>query len=110
MRDGEDGHLRLLKINNKIVRRIVKQYREQGHYGVLPKSGRPRTVNTSATQKIIKKRVARNDGISMNSIASDLGISRKRWQNIVKRNLGLRSYRLYRGQTLSEAAMKNRLD
>ncbi|UYV75057.1 hypothetical protein LAZ67_12002261 [Cordylochernes scorpioides] len=83
-----------LKINARIVRRIVKQYREQGHYGVLPKSDRPRTVNTSATGKIMKKRISRNDGVSMNQITSDLGISRERVQNIVKRDLGLRSYHL----------------
>ncbi|UYV67133.1 hypothetical protein LAZ67_4004027 [Cordylochernes scorpioides] len=57
-----------------------------------------------------KKRIDRNDGVSMNRIDSDLGISRKRVQNIVKRDLGLRSYHLYRGQTISEAAMKKRLD
>ncbi|UYV77545.1 hypothetical protein LAZ67_15001448 [Cordylochernes scorpioides] len=33
-----------------------------------------------------------------------------RVQNIVKRDLGLRRYCLYRGKTLCEAAMKNRLD
>ncbi|UYV68172.1 hypothetical protein LAZ67_5003245 [Cordylochernes scorpioides] len=57
-----------------------------------------------------KEENARNDGVRMNRIASDLRISRERVQNIVKRDLGLRSYRLHPGQTLSEAAMKNRLD
>ncbi|UYV83043.1 hypothetical protein LAZ67_22001937 [Cordylochernes scorpioides] len=96
----------------KINTRIVKQYRERGHYGMLPKSVRLRTVNTSATRKIIKKkkRIARNDGVNMTRIASDLRISKEIVQNIVKRDLGLRSYRLYRGKPLSEAAMKNRLD
>ncbi|UYV68188.1 hypothetical protein LAZ67_5003300 [Cordylochernes scorpioides] len=98
-----------LKIKTRIVRRIVKQSRERGHYGMLPKSGRPRTVNISASWKIIK-RIARNDGVRMNRIASDFEISREGVQNIVKRVLGLRRYRLHRGQTLSEAAMNNRLD
>ncbi|UYV80020.1 PDC2 [Cordylochernes scorpioides] len=50
--------------------------------------------------------IARNDGVNMNRIASDLGKSRQRVQNIVKRDLGLQSsYRLYRGQTLFEAAI-----
>ncbi|UYV79796.1 hypothetical protein LAZ67_18000677 [Cordylochernes scorpioides] len=99
-----------LKINARIVRRIVKQYRERGHYGGLSKSGRPRKVNTSATRKIIKKRIARNNGVSMNRIASDLGISSERVQNIVKRDLRLSSYHLYCEKPLSEAVMRNRLD
>ncbi|UYV68186.1 hypothetical protein LAZ67_5003296 [Cordylochernes scorpioides] len=83
-----------LKFNARIVRRIVKQYRERGHYGMLPKLGHPKTVNTS----------------SMNRIASDFGISREGVQNIVKRKLGLRSYPLHRGQTFFEAVMKDHLD
>ncbi|UYV67567.1 hypothetical protein LAZ67_5001239 [Cordylochernes scorpioides] len=72
---------RRLKINARIVKRIVKQYRERGHYGVLPNSSRPRTVNTSATRNIIKRGLPEMMG-----------------------------YRLYRGQTFSEATMNNRLN
>uniref|UniRef100_A0A7I5E7H4 DDE_3 domain-containing protein n=1 Tax=Haemonchus contortus TaxID=6289 RepID=A0A7I5E7H4_HAECO len=101
---------RRLHINDRTVRRIVAQYRERGHHLPLPKSGRPRTVNVPRIRKVIKKRISRNDEVSMNKIASDLHISRRSVQNIVKCELDFHSYRFFRGQMLSEAAKKNRLE
>uniref|UniRef100_A0A7I4YBP9 HTH_Tnp_IS630 domain-containing protein n=1 Tax=Haemonchus contortus TaxID=6289 RepID=A0A7I4YBP9_HAECO len=46
----------------------------------------------------------------MNRIASDLHISRRSVQNIVKCELDFHNYRFFRGQMLSEAAKKNRLE
>ncbi|XGW14815.1 hypothetical protein V3C99_000802 [Haemonchus contortus] len=100
---------RTLHINDKTVRRIVARNRERGHHLSLPKSGRPRTVNVPRIRKVIKKRISRNDTVSMIKIASDLHISRRSVQNIVKCELDLHSYRFFRGQMLSEAAKKNRL-
>ncbi|XGW04038.1 hypothetical protein V3C99_015295, partial [Haemonchus contortus] len=82
---------RRLHINDRTVRRIVAQYRERGHHLPLPKSGRPRTVNVPRIRKVIKKRISRND-------------------DIVKCELDFHSYRFFRGQMLSEAAKKNRLE
>ncbi|CAP35954.1 Protein CBG18521 [Caenorhabditis briggsae] len=46
----------------------------------------------------------------MNQMASSLGISRQSVQSIVKKDLGLNSYRLLRGQYLTEQSKKNRLE
>ncbi|VDO88200.1 unnamed protein product [Heligmosomoides polygyrus] len=46
----------------------------------------------------------------MNRMAVDLGVSRRTIQKIVKQDLGLRRYRLYRGQALTEDAMQTRLE
>ncbi|VDL81389.1 unnamed protein product [Nippostrongylus brasiliensis] len=63
---------RKLHINDRTVRKIVAPYRQRGHHQPLPKPGRPRTVNVPGIRKIIKKRIKRNDQVSLNTIASDL--------------------------------------
>ena len=52
----------------------------------------------------------RNDAVSMNSMAKSLGIARRSVQNIVKNSLALKSYRLFKGQYLTEAAKQKRVD
>lgn len=47
--------------------------------------------------------------VSLNKITSNLGISWHSVQNIVKKELGLHSYRLLQGQMLMETAKENRL-
>ncbi|PIO57586.1 hypothetical protein TELCIR_20996, partial [Teladorsagia circumcincta] len=101
---------RRLQMPSRTVQRLVKQYREEGNIEPRKRTGRPRTKNTPRIRKIIKKGVVRNDGVSLNKIAKDLGVSRRTVQVIVERDLHLRSYRIYRGHTLTEAAMKNRLE
>uniref|UniRef100_A0A8R1EI38 Transposase IS30-like HTH domain-containing protein n=1 Tax=Caenorhabditis japonica TaxID=281687 RepID=A0A8R1EI38_CAEJA len=74
------------------------------------KSGRPRSVNTRNTRAIIKKRIIRNDGLSLNRMASQLGIARSTVQSIVKNDLKLKSYKLRRGQYLSDKSKAMRLE
>uniref|UniRef100_A0A7I4YN77 HTH_38 domain-containing protein n=1 Tax=Haemonchus contortus TaxID=6289 RepID=A0A7I4YN77_HAECO len=84
---------RRLHINDRTVGRIVAQCRERGHHLPLPKSGRPRTVDVPRIRKVVKKRISRNDEVSMNESASDLHISRRCVQDIVKCELDLHSDR-----------------
>ena len=67
-------------------------------------------MKISWIRRVIKKRIIQNVGISLNKIASDLDISRGSVQNIVKCELGLRSYRLLQRHTLTDKAEKNRLE
>ncbi|VDO94379.1 unnamed protein product [Heligmosomoides polygyrus] len=94
---------RRLQISARTVRHIVKQYTEEGTVEPRKRSGGPRTVNTLRLRKVIKKRIDRNNGLSMHRMAVDLGVSRRTTQKIVKQDLVLRSCRLYCGQTLTEA-------
>lgn len=98
-----------LNISIRTVQRVAKQLREKGHVKESPKAGRPRTVNTRKMRDIIKKRIKRNDELSLNKMAAELKISRGSLQNIVKNELKLRSYRLRQGQYLTDAAKANRL-
>lgn len=98
-----------LGIPRSTVHRIAKQFKELGHVMEKSKSGRPRSVNVPRLRKVIRERIRRNDGLSINRMASNLGISRTSAQRIVKDNLGMRSYRLLQGQTLTEPAKEQRL-
>lgn len=97
-----------LSVPLRTVQAIVKQFNEVGHINTKPGRGRKRTVNTRKMRGIIKKRINRNDGISVNKLAGDLKISRKSAQLIIKNELGLRSYRMLNGQVLTDQAKKNR--
>lgn len=98
-----------LKISQRTVQRLAKQFREKGHVNETPKSGRPRSVNVRRIRGIMKKRIKRNDEISLNQIAKSLNISRESTQRIVKKELGLRSYRLHQGQFLTDTSKAQRL-
>ena len=100
---------RKLNLPLRTVQRIVKQWKSDGNVDVKKHPGRPRSVNTWRTRSIIKKRIRRNDAVSMNSMAKSLGIARRSVQNIVKNSLFLKSYRLFKGQYLTEAAKQKRI-
>ncbi|VDP46788.1 unnamed protein product [Heligmosomoides polygyrus] len=54
----------------RIVQRIIKQWNEKGNVSIKVKSGRPRSVNTRKNRAIIKKRIDRNDSISLKRLFS----------------------------------------
>uniref|UniRef100_A0A8R1IQG5 HTH luxR-type domain-containing protein n=1 Tax=Caenorhabditis japonica TaxID=281687 RepID=A0A8R1IQG5_CAEJA len=101
---------RRLQISSSTVRSVVAAIKKRGDASEVKKSGRPRSVNTRNTRAIIKKRIIRNDGLSLNRMASQLGIARSTVQSIVKNDLKLKSYKLRRGQYLSDKSKAMRLE
>ncbi|EFO95902.1 hypothetical protein CRE_17595 [Caenorhabditis remanei] len=99
-----------LGIPSSTVRTMFSIFKKHGSLQERKKSGRPVTVNTRRTRNIIKKRITRNNGISMNKIAANLEISRGSVQTIVKSRFHLRSYKLCQGQFLSEQSKASRLE
>lgn len=97
-----------LKCSLSLVYKVLKQWKISGTVAEKKKIGRPRTVNTRRNRAIIKKRITRNDGVSLNQMAKNLQISRSSLQTIVHNDLNLRSYRLYKGQFLTDQAKLNR--
>uniref|UniRef100_A0A8R1IU95 HTH luxR-type domain-containing protein n=1 Tax=Caenorhabditis japonica TaxID=281687 RepID=A0A8R1IU95_CAEJA len=81
---------RRLQISSSTVRNVVAAIKKRGDASEVKKSGRPRSVNTRNTRAIIKKRIIRNDGLSLNRMASQLGIARSTVQSIVKNDLKLK--------------------
>ena len=100
---------RKLKTNIRTVQRLAKQLQEKGNVKEKPKKGRPRSVNTPNIRKLIKQRIDRNDERSLGKMAKELKISDWSVRNIVKKELGLCSYRLRQGQFLTDDAKFNRI-
>ena len=84
------------KMLPRTVYEIVKQFKELGHVEEKPRSERPHSIDVSRVRRAIKKR---NDGVSLDKIASDPDISRGSVRNTVKCELGPRSYRSLQGHT-----------
>ena len=66
----------------------MKQWKSEGNVDVKKKPGRPPSVNTRRNRAIIKKRITRNDAVSVNSMAKSLNTFRQSVQNIVRKISG----------------------
>lgn len=97
-----------LKCSISLVYKVLKQWKTSGTVAEKKKRGRPRTVNTRKNRGIIKKRIIRNDGVSLNNMAKNLQMARSTLQSIVHNELNLRSYRLLNGQVLTDQSKQNR--
>jgi len=102
--------VRLLGVRGDMVSKTIKRFKEVGHAGDRPGRGRKRTVNTSQNRQIIKKRIQRNSLVSMRKIARETGMSRESVRNIAKNELGLKPYKLQKGQGLTQENKRVRLE
>uniref|UniRef100_A0A1I7W903 HTH_Tnp_Tc3_2 domain-containing protein n=1 Tax=Heterorhabditis bacteriophora TaxID=37862 RepID=A0A1I7W903_HETBA len=81
--------LRLLRssVTKMAAHRSLKRYQELGIVEDVPRSGRPRSVNTSRIRKIAKKRKLRDNERLVRKLASDLRISPTSRRRIVRHRL-----------------------
>uniref|UniRef100_A0A8R1HZ66 Paired domain-containing protein n=1 Tax=Caenorhabditis japonica TaxID=281687 RepID=A0A8R1HZ66_CAEJA len=101
---------RTLGISDSTVRNVSAALKKYGSSPERPKTGRPQTVNTCRMRGVIKRRIDRHDGLSLNKVPGELKIGGRTVQRIVKDDLQLDSYKLARGQYLSDAFKANRLE
>lgn len=101
--------LKALKVTPKFVTRTIKRFLETGSLQDRVRSGRPRSVRTSAMVKAVRERVRRNPQRSQRKLAGQLGISRRSVQRVLKNDLRLRPYKRCKRQALTAAAMEKRL-
>lgn len=87
----------------------VKRFKETGKTADRTRSGRPTTETTPANVNKIRCRIRRNSGVSMRKMAQELGMKRETVRVIVRKKLGLRSYKISRAHFLSDAAKAKRL-
>uniref|UniRef100_A0A1I7XJT9 Paired domain-containing protein n=1 Tax=Heterorhabditis bacteriophora TaxID=37862 RepID=A0A1I7XJT9_HETBA len=99
-----------LCVTRMTVHRTVKRYQELGTVEDHPRSGRPRSVNTSRIRKMVKKKILRDNKRSMRKMASDLNISPKSMRRIVKDELGFYPYKIRRAHMLTEKMKVNRYE
>ncbi|VDO70555.1 unnamed protein product [Heligmosomoides polygyrus] len=102
--------VRTTGFKQRTVYKIVRRYKETGGTSDRPRSGRPTTATTPENINKVRCRIRRNPEVSMNKMATDLGISRERVQHIARRKLGLRSYKVARIHFLNDAMKAERID
>uniref|UniRef100_A0A1I7WGE3 HTH_Tnp_Tc3_2 domain-containing protein n=1 Tax=Heterorhabditis bacteriophora TaxID=37862 RepID=A0A1I7WGE3_HETBA len=75
-----EKHIAIVKkryVTRMTVHRTVKRYQELGTVEDHPRSGRPRSVNTSRIRKMVKKKILRdNKALSTNEIYSGFPVPR----------------------------------
>uniref|UniRef100_A0A8R1EKK0 Transposase IS30-like HTH domain-containing protein n=1 Tax=Caenorhabditis japonica TaxID=281687 RepID=A0A8R1EKK0_CAEJA len=102
--------VRTLGISDSTVRNISAALKKYGSSSERSKTRRPQTVNTRRIRGVIKRRIDRIDGLSLNNVAGDLKIGGRTAQRILKDDLKVDSYKLARGQYLSDTSKPNRID
>uniref|UniRef100_A0A1I7X4H4 HTH_Tnp_Tc3_2 domain-containing protein n=1 Tax=Heterorhabditis bacteriophora TaxID=37862 RepID=A0A1I7X4H4_HETBA len=104
--------LRLLRssVTKMAAHRSLKRYQELGIVEDVPRSGRPRSVNTSRIRKIAKKRKLRDNERLVRKLASDLRISPTSRRRIVRHELVFYPYKIRRAHMLTEKMKVNRYE
>ena len=77
--------VRLLNVPKQTVSKAFNRFKELGHDGCRPGSGRRRTVNTFTNRQVIRKRVKRNSRVSMQKIARETGMKRESVRQMAKK-------------------------
>uniref|UniRef100_K7I8D3 Paired domain-containing protein n=2 Tax=Caenorhabditis japonica TaxID=281687 RepID=K7I8D3_CAEJA len=62
---------RTLGISDFTVRNVSAALKKYGSSSERPKTGRSRTVNTRRIRGVIKRRIGRNVGVSLNKVAGE---------------------------------------
>ena len=99
-----------LQVCRKTVYNVMKWYKETGKTSSKPIPGRKRSVRTKRNIEVIKKRISRNPRRSMRKTAKDLQIAQTSLTRIVKRDLGLKAYKMQHRHLISSASKQKCLE
>ena len=77
----------------KVVYRTINRFKETGETTNKLRSGRPCSITTSAFKKLVRERIRGNPCKSMKKMALELNVSRRAIQKVVKRDLGMHSFK-----------------
>jgi hypothetical protein len=97
-------------VNRKYVYRLKKCLEANVGPQRKPGSGRPRSVRTRPLIKAVNSKVRRNPVRSINKLAKEHNVARSTMQQIIKKDLGLKPFKMQKRQLLSEATKTKRLE
>lgn len=92
------------------VYRLVNKIKETGTAAPTPRSGRPATATSDENATKARKIISRNPETPQSEIAKRLGISKMSMSNLVRQKLKSKSYQMGRGQLLTDAHKRSRLE
>lgn len=98
-----------LKICRSTVHRVIFRFCELGTLEERKRTGRPPSVNTPAIRNKVKKRISRNNCVSMREMARQLNIAESSLRLVVHKSLKLRSFKFQKAHMLTEAMKQQRL-
>ena len=97
------------KSRRKFVYRTIQRYKKTRSIKDMQRSGRPKSVTTPRVKKLVRKRIRRNPQRSLRKMAAEVHISRGSMQNLVKKELNLRSFKRKTVHFLSASIKQKRL-
>ena len=100
--------LKMPKQRRKLIYRTIQRYRKTGGVQDMPRSGRPKSVTTPRLKKVVMDRIRRNPRRSLRKMAVELKVSRGSLQNLVRNDLGLRSFKRKKVHFLSKQIREKR--
>ena len=100
--------LKMPKQRRKLIYRTIQRYKKTGGVKEMPRSGRPKSVTTPRLKKVVMDRIRRNPRRLLRKMAVELKVSRGSLQNLVRNDLGLRSFKRKKVHFLSKQIREKR--
>ncbi len=100
--------MQMFSVGKNFVTDTLRRYREFGTTGDRPRSGRPRTKRTPQVIKRVREKIRRNPRQRQTDLAREHDMARSTMQDLLRKDLNMRSYRLRPAQLLSEATKEKR--
>ncbi|KAI6657841.1 MhmaT1 transposase [Oopsacas minuta] len=101
--------LNIAETRRNFIFRTITQFNETGNIINKPRSGRPVSVTTIRMRKTVRSRVWRNHQRSVRKMAKELKVTRGSPQNIVRRDLGLSSFKRRKVHFITDQIKMKRL-
>ena len=90
---GNNPGEKVPKQGRKLIYRMKQRYRKTGVVKDMPKSGRPKSLTTPRLKKVVMDRIRQNPRRLLRKMAVELKVSRGSLQNLVRNDIGHRSFK-----------------
>lgn len=101
-----------IKVSSKTILALMRKWKKNGTIKNLNKtnSGRRRSARTEETIENVKARITTGPSASLRKLAAETGLSKDSIHTILKKDLGLKPYKIQESQELLVGDQKTRLD
>ena len=97
-------------INRMFIYRTIKRFKDTQSVNDRPRSGRPKSARTPKLKNNVQCRIRRNPRRSIRKLARDFSVNHETMRNLVRKDLGLKSYKRKAVHHLSEPLRVKRLE